>query len=532
MGTPVRAEGILTFVASEPQATPGEVNGAGEGTAPATESPSLAILRDIFVAGRPLTYIRSTEEQRVGDLLREGARRFFTPAIPVWTWSLTEGMRHEDGTVAAEALEPRAALDFIAAHPAGAIFHLADFHEPMRAAAEIRRRLRDLYECCFDTEKFVVISSPVRFIPDDIARDLAYVELGVPDPLELQAFLRREGERITAAGGTVESDPATLQQMGRALQGLTSDEARHAVCRATAGGKTLGAASVPILLEEKRLLVNRAGVITYVSDGTEIGHVGGLENLKQWLLERRKLFAMRDSIDADIVPKGVLIMGISGCGKSLSVKAIASYFGLPLYRLNMTDIFSGLYGPAEAAFTQACRMLEAIAPAVVWFDEIEMGITSKANSGEQGRMFAFFLTWMQEKARGVFVAATANRIDLLPAEMIRKGRFDEVFFVDLPSDAERVEILKIHLQRRGVDTVGFNMEQLTRFTKGCTGAEIEQCVISALSAARLHDRDVSDADLQRATLKVVPLSKMMKEQVEHIRNWAHERAVRASPRAS
>ena len=168
---------------------------------------------------------------------------------------------------------------------------------------------------------------------------------------------------------------------------------------------------------------------------------------------------------------------------------------------------------------------------MVWFDEIEMGITSQANSGEQGRMFAFFLTWMQEKARGVFVAATANRIDLLPAEMIRKGRFDEVFFVDLPGDEERVEILKIHLQRRGVDPAPFNIEQLKSFTKGWTGAEIEQCVVSALSAARLHDRDLTDADLQHATIAVVPLSKTMREQVEHIRTWAQNRAVRASPRA-
>ena len=440
----------LTFVANEPETVPTAGNGAGDGMAPATENRSLAMLRDIFTAGRPLTYIRSGEEQRIGQLLREAARRFFTPAIPVWTWSLTEGMRRDDGAAVAEAMEPRAALDFIASHSDRAIFHLKDFHEPMRAA-EIRRRLRDLYECCFDTDKFVVISSPIRFIPDDIARDLAYVELSVPDLLELRAFLRREAERITAAGGTVESDDVTLQQLARALQGLTLDEARHAVRRAMAGRKTLGAASVPILLEEKRLLVNRSGLVKYVADGTDIGHVGGLEHLKKWLLERRKLFAMRDSIDADIVPKGVLIMGISGCGKSLSIKAIASYFGLPLYRVNMTDIFSGLHGPAEAAFAQACRMLEDIAPAVVWFDEIEMGITSQANTGEQGRMFAFFLTWMQEKARGVFVAATANRIDLLPAEMIRKGRFDEVFFVDLPGDDERVEILKIHLQRRGID---------------------------------------------------------------------------------
>src|SRR6185295_2224959 len=182
------------------------------------------------------------------------------------------------------------------------------------------------------------------------------------------------------------------------------------------------------------------------------------------------LFLMRDQLSADIVPKGVLIMGVSGCGKSLSVKAIASCFELPLYRIDMVEVHSGRHGKPEGAFAEACKMLEEISPAVVWFDEIEMGITSTETAGEQGRIFAFFLTWMQEKARGLFVAATANRIDLLPAEMNRKGRFDEVFFVDLPVDDERIDIFKIHLSRRGVDPARFNLEQLTSFTTGWTGA--------------------------------------------------------------
>jgi SpoVK/Ycf46/Vps4 family AAA+-type ATPase len=173
--------------------------------------------------------------------------------------------------------------------------------------------------------------------------------------------------------------------------------------------------------------------------------------------------------------------------------------------------------------------MEDMAPAVLWFDEIEMGITSTESGGEQGRIFAFFLTWMQEKARGLFVAATANRIDLLPAEMIRKGRFDEVFFVDLPLEEEQVEIFKIHLTRRGVNITGFDLQQLTQFTVGWTGAEIEQCVISALTKARLDDRDVTEHDLISVAVKLVPLSRTMKEQIAHIRGWAFERALRASP---
>jgi SpoVK/Ycf46/Vps4 family AAA+-type ATPase len=195
----------------------------------------------------------------------------------------------------------------------------------------------------------------------------------------------------------------------------------------------------------------------------------------------------------------------------------------------MIEIFSGRHGKPEGAFVAACRMMEDMAPAVLWFDEIEMGITSTESGGEQGRIFAFFLTWMQEKTRGLFVAATANRIDLLPAEMIRKGRFDEVFFVDLPLDHEQIQIFKIHLIRRGVDIAAFNLAQLTQFTVGWTGAEIEQCVISAITRARLADRELTEHDLISIAAKLVPLSRTMKEQINHIRGWAFERAVRASP---
>src|ERR1019366_6480227 len=204
---------------------------------------------------------------------------------------------------------------------------------------------------------------------------------------------------------------------------------------------------------------------------------------------------MRESISAEIVPKGLLMMGIPGCGKSLCVKAIATCFQLPLYRVDMTEIFSGRHGKPEGVFVQACRMMEEMSPAVLWFDEIEMGLKTTETGGEQGRIFGFFLTWMQEKVRGLFVAATANRINLLPAEMIRKGRFDEVFFVDLPVDDERVEIFKIHLERRGVDASRFNLGELKQFTIGWAGAEIEQCVVSAITKAKLEDREIAEHDL-------------------------------------
>ena len=497
-------------------------------TSDTLESKSSKLLRELLASGRPLLYILSAEEQRVGKLLAQAARHFFAPPAAFWSWSLTEGMQCADAAAPGrDTCDPRAALDFIAAYPGAAVFHLKDFHEPLHEAVVVRR-LRDLYALCLDQGKFVVVSSPVRYIPEELNRNLVYVELNVPDFVEVRTFLQEQAKALVAAGGTADTSEATLVHMTRALQGLTLDEAGFAVRRALAGRKHLGMESLPVLFDEKRLLVNRSGTIQYIADGAQIGRVGGLEVMKKWLGERRQLFSMRDSIGAEMVPKGVLVMGVSGCGKSLSVKAIASSFELPLYRIDMTEIFSGRHGTPEWAFARACRTMEEIAPAVVWFDEIEMGITSAESSGEQGRIFAFFLTWMQEKTRGLFVAATANRIDLLPAEMIRKGRFDEVFFVDLPNDDERVEIFKIHLDRRGVDPATLGVERLTRLTKGWTGAEVEQCVVSAITRAKLEERELSMEDLLRTAGKIVPLSKTMKEQVDHIRSWARDRAAPAS----
>ena len=200
--------------------------------------------------------------------------------------------------------------------------------------------------------------------------------------------------------------------------------------------------------------------------------------------------------------------------------------------MDMNEIFSGRHGKPEVVFAESCRMMEEMAPAVLWFDEIENAVSTQVTGGESGRMFGFFLTWMQEKTRGLFVAATANRIDVLPAELLRKGRFDEVFFVDLPVDEERTEIFRIHLQRRGIPLAGLELEQLTQFTVGWSGAEVEQCVVSAITKARLAERDVSNHDLISTAVSIVSLARTMKEQITQIRAWAFERAVRASPPAS
>jgi ATP-dependent 26S proteasome regulatory subunit len=490
-------------------------------------------LRELIQGGRPLIFICSSEESRIQHLLGEAAQVLFPSPVPVFSWASTGGLLHADGSCAsANTLDARGILEFIAEYRGPAIFQLKDFHEYMRGDSEIRRRLRDLYTLCLDTGKFVVITSPVREIPEELSRQVALMELLPPGLEEMLEYVGRELTRLSEHGATVDTGETSIYAMARALQGLTFDEAGHALRRATAIGGKLDSSSLPDLLEEKKLIVNKTGLIQYIADGTQIDHVGGLEYLKKWLSERRKLFLERDSLTSEIVPKGLLIMGVSGCGKSLSVKAIASCFALPLYRIDMIEVFSGRHGNPDAAFVQACRAVESVAPAVVWFDEIEMGLTGQAgDSGTNlGRIFAFFLTWMQEKARGLFVAATANRIDLLPAEMIRKGRFDEVFFVDLPTEEERNEIFHIHLQRRHINPEPLQLHRLRRISLGWTGAEIEQCVVSAITTVRLQDKELTFEDLHLAAQNIVPLSKTMREQVDHIRSWAYDRAVRASPR--
>ena len=464
-------------------------------------------------------------------LLQEVAEKLFPRQMPVWSWSLTSGLASPDGRTV-EKLDSRAVLDFIGSHSEPGIFQLKDFHQFMRDEPQVRRKLRDLYESCLDSGKFLVFTSPMHAVPEELSRQIALVDLRAPDLEELLAFVRLEAGKIAQSGFPVDTGDSVLFAIARSLQGLTLDESRHAMRRALAVTGALDGNCLNSLLDEKKLVVNRTGLIQYVSDATRIDHVGGLEYLKAWLLERRKLFLERDSLSAEIVPKGVLVMGVSGCGKSLSVKAISSCFGLPLYRIEMSEVFSGRHGNPDAAFVEACRTVESVAPAVVWFDEIEMGLTGDAGSSgtNMGRIFAFFLTWMQEKTRGLFVAATANRIDLLPAEMIRKGRFDEVFFIDLPTENERLEVFRIHLQTRGVDPETLQLHRLKKITQGWTGAEIEQCVVSALTQVKLKDKTLSFEDLHQAAIGVIPLSKTMREQVDHIRSWAYDRAVRASPR--
>lgn len=493
------------------------------------QSKGLAAIRSVLDAGRPLVYLQSAEEDRVLALLAQVAQQQDGGRSEFFVWSATEGLSRDGRACKPQPDGPRGILDFIVGHDKPALFLLKDYHEYMRDSAEVRRRLRDVYYACMNKGKYAIVCSPVRFIPEEISREVAFLELPKPDLKELEELLRNEASVL---GGGAALPEETVYVLTRALQGLTFNEARHALRRAIAEHRQLTPEVVPTLEDEKRLLVRKTGLIEYVPETTGIEQIGGLEVLKTWLLQRKELFFSREGLSAEIVPKGVLMMGVSGCGKSLSARVVANVFGLPLYRIDMVQVFAAGMGNAERHFAAACRSMEEVSPAVVWFDEIENGISRhhQDGTGVLDRIFGFFLTWMQEKPAGLFVAATANRIDLLPAEMIRKGRFDQVFFIDLPDRDERLEIFRIHLARRRVDPSKLSLDLIAERTDGWTGAEIEQCVIAALVSARLAGEPVTDKYVLPSLRQIVPLSRTMKEQVQHIRSWAFDRAVHASAR--
>ncbi|MBN1346076.1 MAG: AAA family ATPase [Phycisphaerae bacterium] len=494
---------------------------------------SLADLDGAFRAGRPLIYLQSPEEQRAVRLITSAVQSMPGGSRPVFVWRTTDGLSRDGQRVDDQLTAPRAVLDWIIARDEPTVLVVCDLHDQIEHSPEIRRRLRDAYSACLDTGKFVIVCSPVRVVPEELSREIVFIKLTLPTQSELKELLDGEVERVRSTGGCVELDEASSLQLAQSMQGMTVNEARHALRRAVSiRGNRLDVGATGPILEEKRQLVRQSGLLEFVPETATIDQVGGAESLKKWLLQRKRLFIDRDSLDAEIVPKGILMMGVSGCGKSLSARTVANVFGLPLYRMEMVQVFRDGLDHAEGLFADACRLMEEIAPAVVWFDEIEMGISHHQQdaSGTLDRIFAYFLTWMQEKPPGLFIAATANRIDLLPAEMIRKGRFDQIFFFDLPEAPERSEIFRIHLGKRGMDPLAIPLDLITERTEGWTGAEIEQCVIAAIVAARLADRPVTDRDLLGGLNEIVPLSKTMKEQVNYIRGWAFERAVRVTPR--
>ena len=388
------------------------------------------------------------------------------------------------------------------------------------------RAIKDAYYALQSTtDTAIFILAPELTIPAALEKHVVVVEIGPPDIDELTELVEAEGKQLR----NLKIPTDLVNDICYSLHGMALNQAHHIMQRALNVEKLTRRNILEDIREAKRSMISHARYLEYVPQQKKISDVAGLNYLKQWIIQRKDIFS-RQSLDSGLpIPRGILIMGISGCGKSLSAKVVANAWNVPLFRLDMNLVFSDIYGNPEATFYRALKTVETVAPAVLWIDEIENGLgISGDGSSIQSHIFSAFLTWMQEKPPLVFVAATANRIESLPAEMIRKGRFDQVFFCDLPDDSERVSLFELHIRSNQGDTDSIDIASLISLTKGWNAAEIEQVVISARIDAARENRPFSTKDIVLHSRDTVPLSRTMSEQIKLIRDWAWDRATPAS----
>ena len=461
---------------------------------------------------------------------------------------LTNGIQDHNRQTVGDCKQPLKALEFIEKHDRPCIVVLQDFHVYFGGQGRIPdfqviRKLRDILGKIKQSPSpiNVIFTSPFLMIPEDLQKDITIVDFDLPSFNEIQAVLD-EMIQINQQSGRIQISLTNeeKERLAKAALGLTLSEAENAFARAMVEDGKLDIHDVEVILEEKEQIIKKTGILEFITSDLKIEDVGGLENLKRWLAKRNNSWldsARKYGLPA---PKGVLITGVPGCGKSLISKSISSMWQLPLLRLDMGKIFSGIVGSSEENMRKAIKTAEAISPSILWIDEIEKGFSGISNGGDSGissRIFGQFLTWMQEKTSPVFVIATANNISSLPPELMRKGRFDEIFFVDLPTLRERKEILKVHIHKRIKDpeVMGYFkltdevLESLAKQCEGFVGAEIEHLVIDALFEAYSGNRSISLEDFERAISNTVPLSVTQAEQIRKIREWANVRAVAATP---
>ncbi len=488
-------------------------------------------LQRAFIGRAPLVHLTTWEEERAVALVRRSGKKILGDDVPVVRWSTRRGWYEEanltDGGAPVAAGEHREPLEAIAAVCGGSSKGIFVLHDLLARGAtpEVLRALREAYQALRRSDRFLVITEPPGAPPDGLAEELFGVDLTLPEPPELEHLVDRF--RRSYPEREISDELATEMAFGlRGLSLVAAEQTLNRVFRQRGLGPEAVLAEI---FSDKERAVRQSGYLEYIQPKASIDQIGGLDQLKGWVERRRSLFSREALAGGLPVPKGMLVMGMSGCGKSLAAKVVSHHWGIPLFRLDMNMVSSGLYGTPEAAFDRALRTIEGLAPAVLWIDEIEnsLGMDGGEHQGN-ARVFSSFLTWMQEKPPFIFVAATANRISALPAEVIRKGRFDQVFFVDLPTQGERESIFRVHLEAHGADLEAFNLELLAIATRGWNGAEIEQAVASARIDAYSEDRTFDMQDLTRNTGSTVPLSKTMHEQMKQIRNWAFGRATLAS----
>lgn len=472
---------------------------------------------DVLIRARyPMIYCVSFEELRVRRILQTLCTKRNAELI---TWSRTEGFVSLDGKVLDKTTAPDGALKYVEESQKTATFLFKDYH-PYLKDPGIIRKMRDLCQSLKLTRKTIVFVSPVSVIPLELTKEIALVDVPLPSRDEIGLIY----DRVPQGQGSQRSECI------EAALGLTEEEIENVFAKSYVRHSAI---RVDEILSEKKQIVQKAGILDFIPTQGNFDGVGGLENLKHWLSKRRLGFSQEARNIRLPSPKGILLVGLPGCGKSLTATCTASAWQLPLLRLDVGKVFSGLVGSSEENMRSALKTAESVSPCILWVDEIEKGLSGmggggSSDGGTTSRVFGTFLTWMQEKTKPVFVFATANDISGLPPELLRKGRFDEIFFLDAPQAEERLDILNIHLKKRDWTIEQFNATEFSQLTDQFTGAEIEQGLIDARYGAFFLGEGLGMNHLAESLRKTVPLARTMKEKIDAIRQWAKERAVPAS----
>ena len=478
-------------------------------------------------AGTSLFYVVTDNERYTERMVAQAASSMEGAGSP-YVWTCTGGLVRGEESFK-ETVDPLKAFDFAIAQAGTAIFIFKDLGMFWRDNPFIIRKLKEFGGRA--RSKTLLIVGEEESVPEPLREDILIVYQGLPSMAEIKEHLESLKDRVPAFAQVCAENPELLEELVVAAQGLHMEDIDRGIGAFSQSQVRSGDEIIQTFFDTKQQIIRKSGIMEFVVNETALDHVGGIENLKRWLERREAAFGMDNISSGAKMPKGVLIMGISGCGKSLFVKAIANRWHLPLIRLDMAVVFGGAFGSPETSLRRAFRTAEAIAPCVLWIDEIESGISSqgfKTEGGAASRVLGSFLTWMQEKKAPVFVAATANAIEMLPPEVLRKGRFDEIFYMGLPDETAREEIFRIHMKKQDIDPSGIDFALLARMSDRLSGAEIEQVVKSAAFEALADKRPVIENDFLTALGGIVPLSVTMAEQINIIEAWAYKRAVPAS----
>ena len=481
----------------------------------------------IFLKARyPIIYIKTIEEDRAEYLIRQNVKKNLNRSI--YSWDFVDGYTNNPNNEGFARRNPLQALELVERlnMETPALFLLKDFNRFL-SDLSISRKLRNVSRILKLQPKTIIIIGSDLAIPKELQDLITIMQLQLPLEDEINQELNRLINSLA-----IELDSELFETLIRACQGLSLERIRRVLSKVIASYKTINWNSINVLLNEKKQIISQTGILEYSSVNEKITNLGGLDNLKNWLKKRKIAFTIKASNYGLPTPRGLLLIGIQGTGKSLTAKAIANDWQLPLLKLDVGKIFAGIVGESESRLRQMINLAETLSPCIIWIDEMDKAFNnteSKGDSGTSNRILATFTSWLSEKTKPVFVIATANNIDLLPLEIIRKGRFDEIFFLDLPKKEEREEIFKIHLQEfRPNNWQSFDYKILSEVSETFSGAEIRQSIIEGMYQAFYEKREITTDDICSALKELIPLAHLESDQMIKLQDWATSGRIRSA----